>query len=198
MDFSKWLYGFVKIDESISLSCYMDLSKLLHGFAKDVIWIAQSCCCCCISCPLPNKTNSKFDQDFKACWSFSLILRQCLFVIIIHPSIHFSGCTRRGKDQRGPKTWVPLHPRPLCGGYWKEAEGHQTCHHPHQNLTHIVSIISIQDTDWQKSWPWLIMKWSGGRESTKINGGFNLGKIGPGREKERGGNFALGKLSKTF
>ena len=33
-------------------------------------------------------------------------------------------------------------------------------------------------------------KLSGGGESTKINGSFNLGKIGPGREKERGGNFA--------
>ena len=39
-------------------------------------------------------------------------------------------------------------------------------------------------------------KISGGGESTKINGSFNLGKIGPGREKERGGNFALLNLKK--
>ena len=81
--------GFVKINLWISLNCfiewYFDFSKLfhgfvkvatcIHGFVKDVTWIGQSCCCCCISCPLPNKTKSKFDQDFKACWSFSLILR---------------------------------------------------------------------------------------------------------------------------
>ena len=77
MHIYRLLYGFVKIDKWIILSCYMDLSKLLHGFVKDVTWIGQSCCCCCISCPLPNKTKSKFDQYFKACWSFLLILRQC-------------------------------------------------------------------------------------------------------------------------
>ena len=33
MDFSKLLPGFVKIDTWIFLSCYMDLSKLRHGFA---------------------------------------------------------------------------------------------------------------------------------------------------------------------
>ena len=71
MDFSKLLYVFVKIDIRksnllhgylknytwISQSFYMDLSKLLHGFIKVVP---------CVSCPLPNKTRLKFDQEFKA------------------------------------------------------------------------------------------------------------------------------------
>ena len=61
MDFSKLLHGFLKIDTCISLICYMDLSKLLHGFFKVVL---------CISRLLPNKTKLKFDQDFKAFWSF--------------------------------------------------------------------------------------------------------------------------------
>ena len=37
MDFSKLLYGFVKIDRWISLSCYIDLPKLLHGFELKVL-----------------------------------------------------------------------------------------------------------------------------------------------------------------
>ena len=49
----KLLHGFVKIDTWISLSCYMDLSKLLqmdllkllHGFVKVVL---------CFSCHLSN------------------------------------------------------------------------------------------------------------------------------------------------
>ena len=44
----------------------MGLSKLIHGFVKDVL---------CISCPLPNKTKLKFDQDFKACRSFFFELK---------------------------------------------------------------------------------------------------------------------------
>ena len=32
MDFSNFLDGFVKIDIWISQSCYMDLSKSIHGF----------------------------------------------------------------------------------------------------------------------------------------------------------------------
>ena len=161
---------------------------MLHGLAKVVVVVVFLALCQ----TKPNRSLTNISKLVEAsCWFLGNV------VCNNYPSsIHFSGCTRRGKDQRGPKTWVPLHPRPLCGGYWKEAEGHQTCHH-HQNLTHIVSIISIQDTDWQKSWPWLIMKWSGGRESTKINGSFNLGKIGPGREKERGGNFALLNFKKN-
>ena len=39
MDFSKLLHGFVKIDIWISLSCYMNLSKLIHIFT----WICQIC-----------------------------------------------------------------------------------------------------------------------------------------------------------
>ena len=67
MDFFKLLHGFVKIDKCMSLSFYMDLSKLLqymdllkllHEFVKVVS---------CISRPLPNKTKLKYDQDFKAC-----------------------------------------------------------------------------------------------------------------------------------
>ena len=63
MDFYKLLHGFVKIDEFvkidiwISLKSYMNWSKLLHGFIKVVP---------CVSCPLPNKTRLKFDQEFKA------------------------------------------------------------------------------------------------------------------------------------
>ena len=58
MDFPKLLMldGFVKIDTWISLSCYMDMLKLLHGFVKAVL---------CISRPLPNKTKLKFDQASK-------------------------------------------------------------------------------------------------------------------------------------
>ena len=56
------------------LSCYINLSKLIHGFLSFsllhgfvnlsklfYLWISR---------PLPNKTRLKFDQDFKACWSF--------------------------------------------------------------------------------------------------------------------------------
>ena len=43
MDLSKLIHGFVKIDTWTSLSCYMDLSKLLDGFVKVVTWICQSC-----------------------------------------------------------------------------------------------------------------------------------------------------------
>ena len=61
MDFSKLFYGFVKIDTWIFLSCFIDLSKFIHGFVKVVL---------CISCPLTDKSKLKFDKDFKACWSF--------------------------------------------------------------------------------------------------------------------------------
>ena len=36
-----WICGFVKIYTWISLSCYMRLSKLLHGLVKVVTWICQ-------------------------------------------------------------------------------------------------------------------------------------------------------------
>ena len=58
MGFSMLLHGFVRIDTWNSLGCYMDLSKLLHGFV-----------CPSISRPFPIKIKLKFDQDFKACWS---------------------------------------------------------------------------------------------------------------------------------
>ena len=70
MDFPKLLHGFVKIDTRIALSFYMDLSKLLHEFVKVNLGIS-------ISCPLPNKTKLKFDQDFNACWSFELKVLKC-------------------------------------------------------------------------------------------------------------------------
>ena len=57
MDFSKLLHEFVKIDEGISLNYYLDLLKLLCGFAKVVL---------CIYHPLPNKTKLEFHRDFKA------------------------------------------------------------------------------------------------------------------------------------
>ena len=53
--FPKVSYGFVKIYMWISFSCYMDLSKLLHGIVKVFL---------CISRSSPNKTKLKFDQDF--------------------------------------------------------------------------------------------------------------------------------------
>ena len=61
MDFSKLLHGFVKIDTGICLNLYTVFAKLLNGFVKVL----------CIPRPLPkNKARDKFDQDFKACWSF--------------------------------------------------------------------------------------------------------------------------------
>ena len=60
MDLSKF------ICTSIFMSCYMDLLKLLRGFVRVVLRISR---------PLPNKTTLKFDQDFKACWSFCFELK---------------------------------------------------------------------------------------------------------------------------
>ena len=61
----KRLHGSVKIDTWISLSCFMDLPELFHGFFKVVTWICLVILS--ISCSLSNKTKVKFDQDFKAC-----------------------------------------------------------------------------------------------------------------------------------
>ena len=52
-------FGFIKIDTWISLSCYMDLSELIHEFVKVVSWIFQSYSF--FTYPLPNKTKLKFD-----------------------------------------------------------------------------------------------------------------------------------------
>ena len=60
------IHGFLKNFTWTLQSCYMDLLKLLRGFAKDIL---------CISRPLPNKTKLKFDKDFKACWSFCFELK---------------------------------------------------------------------------------------------------------------------------
>ena len=73
----------------------MDLAKLLHGFVKVVL---------CISCPLPNKTKLKFDQDFKVCWSFCFELKvlgkakysmpwvSCAFGNVENIALIFIGC----------------------------------------------------------------------------------------------------------
>ena len=65
MIFSMLLNVFVKIDTWISLSCYVGLSKLLHGFVKVVTRICQSCDMFFSLFVKPKKL--KFDQDFKAC-----------------------------------------------------------------------------------------------------------------------------------
>ena len=49
-----WIVLFVKLVTCICQNCDMDFFKVVT----------------CISRPLPNKTKLKFDQDFKACWSF--------------------------------------------------------------------------------------------------------------------------------
>ena len=56
MDLSKFIHGFLLVVTFIFQSSYMDLSKLLHGFVKVVL---------CISLPFPNKTKLKFDQISK-------------------------------------------------------------------------------------------------------------------------------------
>ena len=65
IDFSMFVDRFVIIVLWISLSCYLDLSKLPHGFIK-ITWVCQSC---------SNKTKLKFDQDFIVCWSFCFELK---------------------------------------------------------------------------------------------------------------------------
>ena len=73
MDFFEFGNGFVKIVTWISLSRYLYLSKLLYGFVKLVKRISQIVLC--ISRLLPNKTNLKYDQDFRARWSFCFKLK---------------------------------------------------------------------------------------------------------------------------
>ena len=50
MDFSKLLYGFVKIDAWISLSCYTDFSKVVHGFLKLLHGLVKFLTLICLSC----------------------------------------------------------------------------------------------------------------------------------------------------
>ena len=57
MDLSKFIHGFLLVVTWIFQSSYMDLSKLFRGFVVVVVL--------CISLPFPNKTKLKFDQDFK-------------------------------------------------------------------------------------------------------------------------------------
>ena len=60
--FSMSLDRFVKIDTCISLSCYMDLSKLIGQLSQ---FLRCFKVVLCISCPLANKAKLKFDRDFK-------------------------------------------------------------------------------------------------------------------------------------
>ena len=81
MDLSKLIHGslyvfiwfFFILDTWISLSCSMDLLKLiyidfqtlLHEFVQVVRRIFQSCSI--DLSPFANKTKMKFEQDFKTC-----------------------------------------------------------------------------------------------------------------------------------
>ena len=60
MNLLNWYSHFFYVVTWICQSCYMDLLKFLYGCDKAVT---------CISQPLPNKTELKFDQDFKDCWN---------------------------------------------------------------------------------------------------------------------------------
>ena len=97
MIFSKLLRRFVKIDSWISLSCYMDLLNLLHVFIKVAPYISSL---------LPNKTKLKFDQDFKACWSFCFELKVLNCYIT---SLRISQCNVVLQISEGdPLTWVKI------------------------------------------------------------------------------------------
>ena len=61
------LDGFVKTDAWISLSCYTDFSKLMHGFVK-VVYVNLSKLFYVL-------LKLKFDQDIKALWSFCCELK---------------------------------------------------------------------------------------------------------------------------
>ena len=100
------------------LSCYMESSKLRYGFLKVVTWI-----CLCISRLLPNKTKLKFNQDFKACWSFcsELMVRvlnalglsclwQCFYNVIWAPDLKnpCSFLMTKSLSQRAPNGGDPF------------------------------------------------------------------------------------------
>ena len=70
MDFSRLLHGFVKNHKKSQ----KDFSKLLHGIVKIDSWISvkQIFQSCSISRPLPNKTKMKFDQESKLVKAFAL------------------------------------------------------------------------------------------------------------------------------
>ena len=57
-------------------SCFMDLTWLLERFDKVVQHISR---------PLQNNTKLKFDQDFRACWSF------CFQLKVLSQSTHCPG-----------------------------------------------------------------------------------------------------------
>ena len=65
MDFFKLINGFLYY-------CCMDLSKLLQGFVEFVMDLSKSSW---YFSPLVKQNHLKFDQDFKACWSFCFELK---------------------------------------------------------------------------------------------------------------------------
>ena len=65
----KWIVRFVKIVAWIFQNWYIDFSETSHGFVK-----------VCISRSLPN--NTKFDQEFRACWNFCLDPNMAIFSLI--------------------------------------------------------------------------------------------------------------------
>ena len=65
----KFSHGFVKIKTWISRSFNIDLSKLICGFVKVVLYIPP---------PLPTITKLKFDRDLKACRRFCFELLKVL------------------------------------------------------------------------------------------------------------------------
>ena len=75
-----YIHGLVKIDTWISLSCYMDLPKLLHAFLKLLYGFLKVALC--FYHPLSNKTKLTFDQNLKACWSFCFESTQCLGSVV--------------------------------------------------------------------------------------------------------------------
>ena len=103
VDLSKLLHGFFKIDTFLFVvtwicqCCYMYLLELFHGFIKFVP---------CISHPLPKKTKLKFDQGFKACWSFCFELKVLNCYIT---SFRISQCNVVLQISEGdPLTWVKI------------------------------------------------------------------------------------------
>ena len=78
MDFFSLLDGFVKINNRISLICYMDWSKLMYGFLWVFRWICKNSTWISLSC---NMNLSKLFHAFvalfqtKSNWSLTKILK---------------------------------------------------------------------------------------------------------------------------
>ena len=87
----------VKVAKCICQCCCMDLLKLLCGFVEVVL---------CISRPLSNRIKLKFDQDFKAYWSFCFELKVLNCYIT---SFRISQCNVVLQISDGaPLTWVKI------------------------------------------------------------------------------------------